>query len=408
VPAEPAAGFRSASLVPGPAFDPRCSPPRKLRRMVSVMNLTGYVVVGAYRSHAGLRLPDHRCRTVSGCTPRRVIGARSADRFGRSPRAADRARRHGDLDDRPAVGRERLGDRRPVLGLGWDVELLLFVPRNLVLQPRRSTSRRAREALGFNDLLGALFGASLALGSAVTRSTRSASARLSQRATVIVAAPVLLIARTASAPLQASLPEPPALARRRVYALAREARPLSHFAVLASGIRSVANDSKEGERRGGGHDDTDPPPPAHERTTRVPDLKPPLVRIRTAAHKPGPVTSSSRRRWFVAQAGPMIMDNRWRGGLVQAAEHGAASPTSRVQSLPRQARALPGAGARLERRSRDGWYVMLRHVVIAPSQRSARERSRRRRGTSSHHQKRHGPVSRCTTGYGSDLSPSAP
>jgi hypothetical protein len=52
-----------------------------------------------------------------------------------------------------------------------------------------------------------------------------------------------------------------------------------------------------------------PPPPARTYHSR-PDLKPPLVRIRTAAHNTGPGYLFIAPKMVVAQAGPMIMDNR--------------------------------------------------------------------------------------------------
>ena len=51
------------------------------------------------------------------------------------------------------------------------------------------------------------------------------------------------------------------------------------------------------------------PPPARTYHSR-PDLKPPLVRIRTAAHNTGPGYLFIAPKMVVAQAGPMIMDNR--------------------------------------------------------------------------------------------------
>jgi hypothetical protein len=52
-----------------------------------------------------------------------------------------------------------------------------------------------------------------------------------------------------------------------------------------------------------------PPPPSRTYHSR-PDLKPPLVQIRTAAHNTAPGYLFIAPKRVVAQAGPMIMDNR--------------------------------------------------------------------------------------------------
>src|SRR6266545_5808838 len=52
-----------------------------------------------------------------------------------------------------------------------------------------------------------------------------------------------------------------------------------------------------------------PPPPSRTYHSR-PDLKPPLVQIRTAAHSTAPGYVFIAPKMVVAQAGPMIMDNR--------------------------------------------------------------------------------------------------
>jgi hypothetical protein len=54
---------------------------------------------------------------------------------------------------------------------------------------------------------------------------------------------------------------------------------------------------------------TAPPPPSRTYHSR-PDLKPPLVQIRTAAHNTAPGYIFIAPKMVVAQAGPMIMDNR--------------------------------------------------------------------------------------------------
>jgi len=81
------------------------------------------------------------------------------------------------------------------LGLGWNFS---FVAATAQLADRTSPAERGK-LLGFNDLLGALFGASLALLGGYALDVIGVGA-LAIGATVIVAAPVLLIARTAANP----------------------------------------------------------------------------------------------------------------------------------------------------------------------------------------------------------------
>jgi MFS family permease len=82
-----------------------------------------------------------------------------------------------------------------LLGLGWNIS---FVAATARLADRTSPSERGR-LLGFNDLLGALFGASLALLGGYALEAIGVGA-LAIGATAIVAAPILLIARTGAAP----------------------------------------------------------------------------------------------------------------------------------------------------------------------------------------------------------------
>jgi MFS family permease len=81
------------------------------------------------------------------------------------------------------------------LGLGWNFS---FVAATAQLADRTSPAERGK-LLGFNDLLGALFGASLALLGGYALDVIGVAA-LAIGATVIVAAPVLLIARRPASP----------------------------------------------------------------------------------------------------------------------------------------------------------------------------------------------------------------
>jgi MFS family permease len=81
------------------------------------------------------------------------------------------------------------------LGLGWNFS---FVSATAQLADRTSPAERGK-LLGFNDLLGALFGASLALLGGYALDAIGVGA-LAIGATAIVAAPVFLIARTRPRP----------------------------------------------------------------------------------------------------------------------------------------------------------------------------------------------------------------
>ena len=81
------------------------------------------------------------------------------------------------------------------LGVGWNFS---FVAATAQLADRTSPVERGK-LLGFNDLLGALFGASLALLGGYALDAIGVAA-LAIGATAIVLAPVFLIARTASTP----------------------------------------------------------------------------------------------------------------------------------------------------------------------------------------------------------------
>jgi len=81
------------------------------------------------------------------------------------------------------------------LGVGWNIS---FVAATAQLADRTSPAERGK-LIGFNDLLGALFGAGLALLGGYALNAIGVSA-LAIGATVIVAAPVLFIVRAKTTP----------------------------------------------------------------------------------------------------------------------------------------------------------------------------------------------------------------
>jgi arylsulfotransferase ASST len=92
--------------------------------------------------------------------------------------------------------------------------------------------------------------------------------------------------------------------------LSRVRRALFAFVVLTL-LLAGCNDSKKKSAVKGGTTTqaAAPAPPARTYHSR-PDLKPPLVQIRTAAHDTAPGYVFLAPKMVVAQAGPMIMDNR--------------------------------------------------------------------------------------------------
>lgn len=164
--------------------------------MVSVMNLSGYVVVEHHHHSQDSVFPIIGAHVFGMYALVLVIGA-LIDRVGRVP-----ALQVGLLvmaistigllwvSSVWATAVLLLG-----LGLGWNFS---FVAATAQLADRTSPAERGK-LLGFNDLLGALFGASLALLGGYALDAIGVSA-LAIGATVIVAAPVLLIARTQTTP----------------------------------------------------------------------------------------------------------------------------------------------------------------------------------------------------------------
>ena len=164
--------------------------------MVSVMNLTGYVVVEHHHHSQDSVFPIIGAHVFGMYALVLVIGV-LIDRIGRV-----QALQIGLVvmaistigllwvSSVFATALLLLG-----LGVGWNFS---FVSATAQLADRTSPAERGK-LLGFNDLLGALFGASLALLGGYALDAIGVGA-LAIGATAIVAAPVFLIARTGSRP----------------------------------------------------------------------------------------------------------------------------------------------------------------------------------------------------------------
>jgi MFS family permease len=163
--------------------------------MVSVMNLTGYVVI-EHHHHA-----QHSVFLIIGAhvfgmyALVLVIGA-LIDRVGRSP-ALEFGLVVMALSTIGMLWAESVFATAVLLlglGIGWNVS---FVAATAQLADRTSPAERGK-LLGFNDLLGAFFAAGLALLGGYALDAIGVAA-LAIGATVIVAAPVILIARPSKA-----------------------------------------------------------------------------------------------------------------------------------------------------------------------------------------------------------------
>jgi MFS family permease len=164
--------------------------------MVSVMNLSGYIVVEHHHHSQSSVFPIIGAHVFGMYALVLVIGA-LIDRVGRVPAlqvglVVMAVSTIGLLwvSSVWATAVLLLG-----LGLGWNFS---FVAATAQLADRTSPAERGK-LLGFNDLLGALFGASLALLGGYALDVIGVGA-LAIGAAVIVTVPVLLIARTAAAP----------------------------------------------------------------------------------------------------------------------------------------------------------------------------------------------------------------
>jgi MFS family permease len=195
-PTEPAAPLRELVRRPGvrPAMLAALA---SFGVMVSVMNLSGYVVVEHHHHSQGSVFPVIGAHVFGMYALVLIIGA-LIDRIGRTP-----ALQIGLVV--MAVSTTGLLWVTSVwatavlllgLGLGWNFS---FVAATAQLADRTSPAERGK-LLGFNDLLGALFGASLALLGGYALDVIGVGA-LAIGATVIVLTPVLLIARIPTAPV---------------------------------------------------------------------------------------------------------------------------------------------------------------------------------------------------------------
>jgi MFS family permease len=161
--------------------------------MVSVMNLTGYVVVEHHHHSQESVFPIIGAHVFGMYALVLVIGA-LIDRIGRTIAleiglVVMALSTMGLLQAASvfATAVLLLG-----LGIGWNIS---FVAATAQLADRTSPAERGR-LLGFNDLLGALFGAGLALLGGYALDVIGVAA-MAIGATVIVIAPLLLIARPA-------------------------------------------------------------------------------------------------------------------------------------------------------------------------------------------------------------------
>jgi MFS family permease len=166
--------------------------------MVSVMNLSGYVVVEHHHHSQGSVFPIIGAHVFGMYALVLVIGA-AIDRVGRTSAlevglVVMALSTIGMLwvTSVFATAVLLLG-----LGLGWNIS---FVAATARLADSTNPAERGR-LLGFNDLLGALFGAGLALLGGYALDAIGVAA-LAIGATAIVAAPVLLIVRAQGEPVQ--------------------------------------------------------------------------------------------------------------------------------------------------------------------------------------------------------------
>jgi MFS family permease len=159
--------------------------------MVSVMNLSGYVVVEHHHHNQDSVFPIIGAHVFGMYALVLVIGA-VIDRVGRTPAleaglVVMALSTVGLLWVESVVGTAvlLLG-----LGVGWNIS---FVAATAQLADRTSPAERGK-LLGFNDLLASLLGAALALLGGYALDAIGVAA-LAIGATVIVAAPIFLIAR---------------------------------------------------------------------------------------------------------------------------------------------------------------------------------------------------------------------
>jgi MFS family permease len=164
--------------------------------MVSVMNLTGYVVVEHHHHTQHSVFPIIGAHVFGMYALVLVIGS-LIDRVGRTP-ALEVGLTVMSLSTIGLLWVTSVFATAVLLlglGLGWNIS---FVAATAQLADRTSPAERGK-LLGFNDLLGALFGAGLALLGGYALDALGVAA-LAVGATAIVAAPIFIIARSEARP----------------------------------------------------------------------------------------------------------------------------------------------------------------------------------------------------------------
>jgi len=168
--------------------------------MVSVMNLTGYVVVEHHHHPQGSVFPIIGAHVFGMYALVLVIGA-LIDRVGRTP-ALEVGLVVMALSTIGLLWAASVFATAVLLlglGIGWNIS---FVAATAQMADQTSPAERGR-LLGFNDQLAAFFGAGLALLGGYALDAIGVAA-LAIGATVIVVAPVLLIARPGRTAMQES------------------------------------------------------------------------------------------------------------------------------------------------------------------------------------------------------------
>jgi MFS family permease len=164
--------------------------------MVSVMNLSGYVVVESHHHSQHSVFPIIGAHVFGMYALVLVIGS-LIDRIGRTP-ALEIGLVVMALSTAALLWVSSVFGTAVLLlglGLGWNIS---FVAATAQLADRTGPSERGK-LLGFNDLLGSFFGAGLALLGGYALEAIGVGA-LAIGATAIVAAPIFLVARSEAPP----------------------------------------------------------------------------------------------------------------------------------------------------------------------------------------------------------------
>jgi MFS family permease len=234
--------------------------------MVSVMNLSGYVVVEHHHHAQKSVFPIIGAHVFGMYALVLVIGA-VIDRIGRKPAleiglVVMAVSTIGLLWVETVFGTAVL---LLLLGIGWNIS---FVAATAELADRTSPAERGT-LLGFNDLLGAFLAAGLALLGGYALDAIGVAA-LAIGATAIVVTPIVLIARPA-------------------------VRVAGGVLVVLLAFTAIAQAR-----------------PQHRTFHSRPDLKPPRIKLfaRTKYAAPGYIFIAPKKK--VEQAGPLILDNRGR------------------------------------------------------------------------------------------------